>query len=491
MAERLPSDVFTREDRQRYRHKLKRCLWVLERMLLEGRFESGRKLMGVELELNLAGDDQAPVNINEQVLARIASQDFQTELGQFNIEVNIAPHKLAGTVFGELAEELRTSLNYANRKANEMAAHIVMIGILPTFGEAHTTATFSSNPRYWLLNQQIIEARGENLSIAIDGVEHLAVEVGSIILEAAGTSVQYHLQVDAAAFAPTWNAAQAIAGVQLAVGANSPFFMGRQLWRETRAILFEQATDTRSEALIAQGVRPRVFFGERWASSVLELFEENVRYFPALLPLFDDEDPVHMLDAGEIPHLPELRLHNGTVWRWNRPVYDVARGKPHVRVENRVLPAGPTVVDMLANAALYYGLVKALAEQDRPVWRRMPFSAARDNFYAGARFGIDARMYWPVLGELPAPDLVLRKLLPLAYEGLDRFRIEPRERDWLLGIIEQRCRRRRNGASWQAAMFGYLTERLGLNRPAALAEMTRVYTEYMLSGEPVHTWPLP
>ena len=492
MGKRLPTSSFTPEDRQRYRAKVRRCLSVLERMLAEGRFDADRRTMGIELELNLADADENLANVNDEVLSRIASSDFQTELGQFNLEVNIAPHKLTGMVFSELEEELRTSLAYANRQSNEIGAHIAMIGIMPTFSERDVAlCAFSDNPRYRALNEQIIQARGENLAVAIDGVEHLAVETSSIIFEAAGTSVQFHLQVSPESFPLVWNAAQALAGIQLALGANSPFFLGRELWRETRGILFEQATDTRSEELVAQGVRPRVFFGEGWISSAVELFHENVRFFNGLLPLCTDEDPVDELKRGAIPHLTELRLHNGTIWRWNRPVYDVQRGRPQLRLENRVLPAGPTVADMLANAAFFYGTLRALIEQERPVWRRMTFSAARENFYAGARHGIEARQFWPGMGTVSATDLVLRRMLPLAYDGLDLWKIEPADRDRFLGIIEQRCVERRNGASWQAAAFHYFSDMRGLDRTWALTEMTRRYVDHMRTGEPVHTWPVP
>ena len=199
--------------------------------------------------------------------------------------------------------------------------------------------------------------------------------------------MQLHQLIDPARFGAHWNAAQAIAGIQMATGANSPFFFGRELWRETRIALFEQTTDTRPEELKAQGVRPRVWFGERWITSIFDLFEENVRYFPALLPVVEEEDPIAVLESGGAPKLQELRLHNGTIYRWNRPIYDIARGRPHLRVENRVLPAGPTIVDTLANAAFYYGLVRVLVEDDRPVWTAMSFQAAEDNFYAGARDG--------------------------------------------------------------------------------------------------------
>ena len=265
--------------------------------------------------------------------------------------------------------------------------------------------------------------------------------------------MQLHQQVDPDAFARHWNAAQAIAGVQLAVAANSPFFYGKELWRETRIALFEQATDTRPEELKAQGVRPRVWFGEQWITSIFDLFEENVRFFPALLPVCEDEDPLETLERGDVPSLGELRLHNGTIYRWNRPIYDVVGGEPHLRVENRVLPAGPTVVDILANAALYYGLLRVIADDERPVWSQMSFSAAEENFHAGARDGIDARLYWPGVGEVPVAELVLRRLLPLAREGLERSGVASSDADRLLGIIERRCVTLRNGASWQTETF--------------------------------------
>jgi hypothetical protein len=492
MGDKVTVTTFSREDRQRYRQKVKRCLEVLERMLAEGLFETERKLIGLEIELNIADAHGRPHMVNDEVLALIASEDFQTELGQFNIEVNVAPHKLVGMVFSELQEELRTALTYADRKAGLLGAQIVMIGMLPTLRDAHMDLrNISRNPRYAVLNEQIFEARGENLTLCIEGVERLATEATSILPESACTSVQFHLQVSPARFASVWNAAEAVSGAQLALGANSPFLFGRELWRETRPVLFEQATDTRTEELVAQGVRPRVWFGERWISSPLDLFEENVRYFTALLPVCEEEDPVEMLDRGDIPHLPELRLHNGTIYRWNRPVYDVARGKPHLRVENRVLPAGPTVADVLANAAFYYGVVRVLAEEEQPVWSKLPFSAALENFHTAARHGLDADLHWPGIGTVPATDLVLRKLLPMAHEGLDLWRIEPGERDRFLGIIEQRCLRRSNGATWQSATFHHFVEEKGLDRFAALEAMTLRYTEYMRSGEPVHTWPVP
>ena len=347
---------------------------------------------------------------------------------------------LEGGVLAEFEGQIRESLNHAEERAREEGDHMMIVGILPTVTEKLLNVdVLTANPRYELINQQIFAARGEDLEIVIGGVERLSTFADSIAPEAACTSVQLHQLVDPEDFSRHWNAAQAIAGVQLAIGANSPFFFGKELWRETRIALFEQSTDTRPEELKAQGVRPRVWFGERWITSIFDLFEENVRYFPALLPVCDAEDPVEVLARGDIPQLGELKLHNGTIYRWNRPVYDVVRGRPHVRVENRVLPSGPTVVDILANAAFYYGLVRMLADEDRPIWSQMSFSAAEENFHAGARDGIDARVYWPGVGEVPVAELVLRRLLPMAYEGLDRWGIDAADRDRLLGIVERRC----------------------------------------------------
>ncbi|MET9133270.1 glutamate--cysteine ligase [Streptomyces antibioticus] len=496
MGEKVVAGAFDLSDRQQYRDKLRRCLTGLERLLAQKRFDRPKNLMGLEIELNLAGADGLPKMLNGQVLERIASRDFQTELAMFNLEVNIAPHRLGGRVFDQLAEELRTSLAYAHRKAGEVDAGIVMIGILPTLDRDDlVSSNLSEVDRYTLLNDQIVAARGEDFALRIEGVETLSCTSKSIVPEAACTSVQLHLQVTPARFADVWNAAQAVTAAQIAVGANSPFLFGRELWRESRPPLFTQATDTRPPELQAQGVRPRTWFGERWIGSAYELFEENLRYFPALLPICDDEDPLQVLDAGGIPSLAELVLHNGTVYRWNRPVYGIADGVPHLRVENRVLPAGPTVTDVLANAAFFYGVVRALAEESRPVWTRLPFETAEANFDAACRYGIDARLQWPRRGrlggvaEVDAVSLVREELLPLAEAGLNAWGVEAADRDFYLGVIEERCRRRVNGASWQVATFHKAVE-AGFARDAALAATTRRYAELMRLGEPVHTWPV-
>jgi hypothetical protein len=492
MGRDLEDLQFTRDDRQRYREKVKRDLEVLRGMLEAGWFERGRKLVGVEVEFYVVDDDGVPMMINESLLERIESSDFQTELAQFNIEFNLAPHKLSGVVFAEIEEELETSFEHAHRRARDLGAHVMMIGILPTVEDLHVTIqSLSTNRRYHLLNEQVLEARGEDVQLDIAGEERLTLHAPSIALEAAATSVQLHLQVSDEGFARSYNAAQAVAAAQVAMGANSPFLLGKRLWQETRIALFEQIIDTRTEELAAQGVRPRVWFGEAWVNSVMDLFEENVRYFPALLPIVEDEEPEQLVEEGSIPHLPELVLHNGTIWRWNRPVYGVARGKPHLRIENRVLPAGPSMIDTVANAAFYIGMVRGVAELDEPIHHRLPFQLAAQSFRSAARDGIDAELFWPDQGDCRATDLVLQTLLPLAHHGLDAWGIDPDQRDRYLGIIEQRALLRRNGARWQTLAHEALCARGGLDRRAALLEVTRHYMEGMRANAPVHTWELP
>ncbi len=392
MGEEVKRTTYDRAHRQEYRRKVRLSLDVLETMLEQSRFDSDRPLTGMEIECNLVDDDYQPAMSNRLVLDAIADPAYQTELGAYNIEFNVPPRPLPGRTGLDLEAEVRASLNQAETKASAGGTHIVMIGILPTLMPEHLNdGWMSESARYAALNESIFSARGEDIPINIAGPEPLNWHAASIAPESACTSMQLHLQVAPAEFAANWNAAQVLAGAQLALGANSPYFFGHQLWSETRIEVFAQSTDTRPEELKTQGVRPRVWFGERWITSILDLFKENIRYFPSLLPELSDEDPVAELAAGRIPQLSELRLHNGTVYRWNRPVYDVVEtdgvGRPHLRLENRVLPAGPTVIDMLANSAFYYGMLRTLSEADDPVWTRMSFAAAQANFLEASPCG--------------------------------------------------------------------------------------------------------
>lgn len=503
MGEDVSRQQFTGADRVRFRSQVSRGTEAIARMLVEGLFtDHGRPpepLLGMEVELNLIDAAGNPAMANAAVLDVIADPDYQTELGQFNVEINVAPRPFVGADTIGLEQALRGSLNRAEAAAATTGNHLVMIGMLPTLRDEHFRHHWiSANPRYDLLNEQIFAARGEDLELDITGVEladdrdreHLRVTTDSILPEAACTSLQLHLRVAPEDFAAHWNAAQAVSGVQVAIAGNSPFLAGKALWHETRIPVFEQATDTRPLELKNQGVRPRVWFGERWINTIFDLFEENTRYFPALLPVSTDVDPLAVLDAGGIPELDELRLHNGTVYRWNRPVYDVVDGRAHLRVENRVLPAGPTVIDIMANAAFYYGVVRGLVDSEQPVWSQMSFDAARENLAAGAHWGMRAQLYWPDIGWVRPDELTLRKLLPLAERGLTSFGVSEKTRRRYLEVIRGRCLTQQTGSVWQRRAVA-ARERAGDSRAQALHGMLTDYTVLMHEGEPVHTWPVP
>ena len=490
---------FSEDDRHRYRAKVHRCLEALRRMVREHRFAGDAPRTGVEIELALVDDRMCPAMVNHAVLDnagldRAAADLLTSELGRWNLEINLPPRMLPGASADALERDVLDSISTAGECAARLGARPVTIGILPTLTAEHLdSGQLTEDPRYALLNRQMVAARGEPFRLDIEGLhgpsdgEHLLLDVDSIVPEAACTSLQLHLQLTPESFPAYWNAAQAVAGVQVALAANSPFLLGHRLWAETRVPLFTQAVDTRPEELRNQGVRPRVWFGDRWASSVEDLFEENVRYFSALLPLAEDEDPLAVLDAGGAPGLHELRMHNGTVWRWNRPVYDVADGVAHLRLENRVLPAGPTAVDSVANAVFFYGLVRALAEAEHPPWSRMSFEAAENNFLAGARWGLDAELHWPGRGSVTVGELTLSELLPLAAEGLAGWGVDAGTAERYLAIIEARCRTHRTGASWQTEVVSAL-EHEGASRTRAMHGMLERYVVNMAGNEPVHTW---
>ncbi|GAA4982456.1 glutamate-cysteine ligase family protein [Kineococcus glutinatus] len=487
MQRRTPTGA----DRRRFRELLHVELEVLRGELEAGRLAGAQACAGIEVELHLVDGAQQPAMVNDAVLQHLADARFQTELGAFNIELNGAPHPVGEDGLPQLQADLAAALAAARGAATRVGAQVVSIGTLPTALPEHFRGPWrSADPRYAALDEAIATARGEDVELRMEsptGPERLAVHLPTIGPEAVGTSVQLHQQVAPEEFARRWNAAQAVAGPQVALAANSPFLFGRRLWAETRIELFTQSTDTRCAELRNQGVRPRVFFGERWIDGPLDLFEEDVRFFPSLLPVVGEEDPLAAVRAGRAPLLGELRLHTGTVYRWNRAVYDVADGTAHLRVENRVLPAGPTPLDVVADAAFFHGLVRALAQAPDPVEERMPFEAAHRTFQRCARLGLAASAQWPGVGEVPVDRLVLDVLLPLADEGLGRWGVPRQVRDHYLEVVAGRARTGRNGATWQVAAVRDL-EAAGLDRRAALARMLAEYLHRQQEGEPVHRW---
>ena len=392
MGDAVSRERYTPRERTDYRRALNDDLETFDAYLQQAEFVS-RGTIGMELELNLVDAQMAPAPVNLDVLKTLDDDDFQSEIGSFNFEMNHPVLSVEGDGLQDLEDGLRERLDRAASAAAEHDISVAMIGTLPTLTEQFLESPdwVTQENRYKALSNAVMDSRGELVTIDLADREELKHDFEDIAPESSCTSMQLHLQVSPQRFAQAWNASQAIAGVQTALSANSPLFLGRKVWHESRIPVFAQAIETRPPELIVQGVRPRVWFGERWITSIFDLFEENVRYFPALLPE-SREDSGAPIMRGEAPALHYLNLHNGTVWRWNRPIYAPSTdGLAHVRVENRLLPAGPTVVDMVADAALYYGLVKFLGEQTRPVWSRLPFRTAEKNFMTAARSGLYAR----------------------------------------------------------------------------------------------------
>lgn len=491
MGEAVSSKRYTPEERTLYREKLAENLELFDTYLRHAEFKSAGTI-GLELELNLVDEDNQPSLRNKEVLADL-DDEFQSEIGGFNLELNHPVLQVAGRGLKTLESGVADRLARAKRAAEAKGLKIASIGTLPTLTTQflRTEPWMTEENRYAALSNSVIDARGEYVQIELDGKETYRQEFSDIAPESSCTSMQLHLQVAPNKFAEAWNASQAIAAAQVAVSANSPLFVGHKLWHESRIPVFGQSIDTRTPELVTQGVRPRVWFGERWITSVFDLFEENVRYFPPLLP--EIKDFVEFSDA-DAPKLFELNLHNGTVWRWNRPIYDAGDNGAHIRVENRLLPAGPTPVDMVADAAFYYGLAEFLVGENRPVWSRMSFAEARENFFACAKDGITARVTWPKIGHIAVSDLVIDVLIPQARRGLRRLNIDKDVIDEYMSIIEGRAERKANGATWQLRMLDRLAPGSRKNtreRDEGLKAMMDAYLTNQESGRPVHTWDVP
>ncbi|WP_271221671.1 glutamate--cysteine ligase [Streptosporangium carneum] len=477
MGQQVDKDRFSEVEFIRFGKRLAEQLDQLRELLARPGFGTGPATIGAELELFLITPDGRPLPRNHEVRAAAADDRLVPELGRFNLEVNLTPLPIAGRPFTALARETREAMAMVDAAAATQGGQVVAIGILPSLSEFDFThETLSDESRYRALSRGMRRLRAEPFRVSIEGVEQLELEVEGVVLESANTSWQIHLRTAPADFARVYNAAQLATGPVLAVSGNSPGFLGRRLWEETRIALFEEAADDRDVERLDRRDR-RVAFGSGWATGAQEIFEACVRDYEPVLPMTSKEEPV----AGEVPQLAELRLHQGTVWQWNRPVYDPAGGG-HLRVEMRSLPAGPTAVDMAANSAFLLGLTAALAVE--PV-EEFPFAVAYRNFYRAAIHGLDAPLAWPGLREeVPAARLAL-DLLPVAAAGLERVGVRSDEIEWALDVIRQRVTLRRTGAIWQREALG---EHAG--DPAARARMVARYRELALTGEPVHTWPV-
>ena len=462
---------------------------ALERMLAEGVFESGVRRIGAEQEFFLVDAAGRPSGRALDVLGHLGD-GFTTELGSFNLEANLPPAELGGECLSGMERVLGAMLARASDAAARHGAQVVLCGILPTLAKEHLSLDWMTPmPRYHRLNQVMSDLRGGEFRTLIKGLDELQATHDNVMFEACNTSFQIHFQVSADEFARLYNLAQVVTAPVLAAAVNSPLFLQHRLWHETRVALFQQSLDVRSETHTKRGHRQRVSFGERWVEeSVLEIFREDISRFRVLLAAELDESPLEVLDSGGIPSLRALCLHNGTVYRWNRPCYGVKDGVPHLRIENRVLPAGPTMVDEVANAAFFFGLMLALGETHDDVRRAISFDDAKENFMAAARYGLQARFRWLDGATIDAGTLILEELLPLARTGLAGRDIARADIDRYLGVVEGRVASGRTGAQWMldslAAMDG---QGSADERCRAL---TVVLAEKGAGAGPVHTWSL-
>jgi hypothetical protein len=490
----IDRDQFDDDDQRRFAARLRDGLAALRGLLARPGFGEGPATIGAEVEFSLVGDDQRPRPVNEAVIATSGDPRLTIEIDRFNLECNSRPVALAGRPFEALGAELADALDGATRAAARHGAHPVLVGILPTVRAADLgPQAMTDTPRFRALDAAIRRLRERDFRLCIVGEDRLDTLCPDTTAEGANTSLQLHLRVAPSAFAATHAAAQLATAPALAAAGNSPLFLGCRLWEETRIALFKQAVDERGE--LAESWRPaaRVSFGHGWVrEGAWELFAESVALHPPLLPMCGVEDPLAVACAGGVPRLEELRLHHGTVWRWNRAIYDPEAGG-HLRIELRALPSGPTLADMLANAAFLLGLTLALRDEVGWMLPAFPFEYAHRNFYRAAQQGLDATLLWPAR-DAPSPEPVaaaalVARLLPAAQAGLVSAGVEEAEAARWLGIVAARAASGRTGARWQRSALARLEQ--GAAREEALTALVERYRAEAARGRPVHEWPEP
>lgn len=475
MGEEIRSSEFSKQDFEIFKRKLERETGQLASIFDQNGFSHDPPVGGFELEAWLIDEHMRPVARNEDFLAKLSNPLASPELASFNIEVNTEPRSLQGHVFSAMHQSLEQTWADCRTTAQDMGIDVMCCGILPSLlDEDLTLANMSRMQRYCALNREVLFRRkGRPLELDINGVEHLHVTHHDVMLESAATSFQLHTQIDQTLAVRLYNASLILSAPMVALCANSPYLFGKDLWDETRIPLFEQAVATGGYDAAAFGPIRRVTFGSGYVrESLMECFKENLAHYPVLLPV----------DRGqECTSLPHLRLHNGTIWRWNRPLIGFdADGEIHLRIEHRVIPAGPSMLDAIANAAFYYGVAMAMVNLPTAVEWQLPFDRARDNFYRAAQLGLRASLQWLDDRQCVASELLKDVLLPLAYEGLARLGVSDSDSQEYLGIIRQRLEAGTNGAVWQRAFVA----RHGRDMQA----LSEAYFQRQQSSLPVHEW---
>ncbi len=475
---------------RRFTRQVVRDVRTLEQMLTDGIFESDVRRIGAEQELFLVDRRWQPAPIAEEVLARNTDERLVSELTRFNLEFNLDPYVFEGDCLSRMEHQVEEVLKYVQGLATEFDATVAMIGILPTIHASDLSLdNMAPMPRYYALNDAIMSLKDGMAQYQIRGVDELFFQHDNIMVEGCNTSFQTHLQVSPDEFAHFYNVAQLVAAPVLAAASNSPVLFGKRLWRETRIALFQQAVDMRSSNLYLREMSPRVHFGTEWLnSSVTELYKEDIARFRVLMTS-DFDDSSEVLGKGEIPKLRALQLHNGTVYRWNRACYGITNGKPHLRIENRILPSGPSVVDEMANAAFWFGLVTGMADRYDDIRELMDFDNAKSNFVKAARLGLAVEVDWIDSRRWSVVDLIGKELLPIARQGLEMNGIAGSDIDRYLGVIRERVSSRRTGSQWQLESLLKM-KREGTSRSERLDTLVCRMIENQKTMTAGHTWDL-
>lgn len=476
MGQEISRIQFEHHHFDQFRRRLIEETQLLASWFEQKRFDNTHFTSGFELEIWLVDDNFLPNPINDGFIQNIASPMVTKELAAFNVEFNYTPLDLTATALSKHHQEMGQLWQQGIQTAHDLNSHLVMIGILPTVSRKDLTmANVSSMKRYEALNEQVLRLRqGRPLQLGIHGTEILRLSHSDVMLESATTSFQIHLQVPLEKSLRAYNASIILSAPMVAVSANSPYLFEKELWAETRIPLFEQSVEVGGYGDAAQGPLRRVSFGSGYArESLMEIFKENLEHYPVLLPTIIDEP---------MERFSNVRLHNGTLWRWNRPLIGIGDKQHHIRIEHRVVPAGPTIIDSIANAAFYYGLAYALCHSEIAPESKLPFEIARDNFYHAAQQGLDANIVWLDGKKHKLQALVLNTLIPLANSGLTQLKLDSQDINRYLGIIESRISNNCNGAAWQRAFVS----RYGKDMKA----LVKTYIENQNSNEPVHDWGL-
>lgn len=477
----------TADAKAEYTRLLLNDFHALEALVRADTFEKGVTRIGYELELNFVDRQLNPACIGAAVVEALADPQFTTEFARFNLELNCPPVELTSHCFSQLHAGIDAALARVRNEAAQRGCSVLMTGIVPTLAKAHITpAALTPEPRYEALYRIRRALKGDDYEYRIEGIDELLTRDNVALFAGSVTSFQVHQQVDLADFVDAYNWAQLLAGPVLACAVNSPLFLGKRLWQETRIELFEQATDTRQPGLAAPRSRPRVFFGDGWVrESILELMQEDILGFEPFLCPAETEDAQHAVASGKVPRLDAWTLFNGTIYRWNRVCYGRGRDKATLRIEARMLPSGPTVADMVANAAFWSGALAALPQRYRNVQQRFDFALAKENFFKAARFGLDVEFAW--FGRrASARELILDELLPLAHEGLRKAGVDDEESERYLGIVRARTESGRTGAQWLLGSFNALRQQMTAEQ--ALHAVTAGMLERQDGGKPVHLW---